>query len=213
MRVLIADDDPTYRIFLEEALKKWGYEVEAVDDGEKAWSALCGSLPPRLVLLDWVMPGLDGVELIEKIRGEEKLASSYVILLTARDGKEDVVRGLDAGANDYITKPFHHAELRARVAVGDRVLGLQEQLAKRLRDLEGALAHVKTLQGLIPICMHCHKIRDDQESWQKIESYIEDHSAAEFSHSICPECLEKYYPPEIPEGESAPVGNATPNSD
>jgi len=210
MRVLVADDDITYRIFLEEALAKWGYEVTGVEDGEKAWEALSGEDPPRLILLDWVMPGMDGVELAARIRAEEKLASSYVVLLTAKDGKEDVVRGLDAGADDYITKPFHHAELRARVAVGNRVLGLQEQLAGRLRELQEALQHVKTLQGLIPICMHCHKIRSDQESWEKIESYIEDHSSAEFSHSICPECLDKYYPEDPEEADETASETASP---
>jgi hypothetical protein len=98
------------------------------------------------------------------------------------------------GADDYIAKPYDIPELRARVDVGRRMVEVQGQLVDRVRELRAALDHVKTLQGILPICMHCHKIRNDSNSWDRIEKYIEEHSKAEFSHGLCPECLEKHYP-------------------
>ena len=104
------------------------------------------------------------------------------------------MRGLEAGADDYIVKPVDSQELRARINAGVRIIELQKALADRVRELEEEKKHVKTLQGLIPICMHCHRIRDDKEIWERLETYIERHSNAAFSHALCPECLEKYYP-------------------
>jgi sigma-B regulation protein RsbU (phosphoserine phosphatase) len=121
----------------------------------------------------------------------------YLILLTAKGGREDLVTGLEAGANDYVTKPFNREELRARVQVGVRMVELQQSLADRVKALEEALARVKQLQGLLPICSYCKKIRDDQNYWQQVESYIAEHSQAQFSHSICPDCYEKLVKPEL----------------
>lgn len=104
------------------------------------------------------------------------------------------MEGFEAGADDYVTKPFNSAELRARIQTGQRILELQCSLSRRVKDLEASLAHVKTLQGILPICTHCHKIHTDDASWQRIESYIQEHTDALFSHGLCPECLEKFYP-------------------
>jgi response regulator RpfG family c-di-GMP phosphodiesterase len=100
-----------------------------------------------------------------------------------------VAEGLDAGADDYVVKPFNQAELRARVHVGMRMLGLQESLARRVTELEAALASVKQLRGLLPMCSYCKKIRVDDSYWQQLEGYITEHSEAKFSHGICPECF------------------------
>ncbi|RMD84786.1 MAG: response regulator, partial [Lentisphaerae bacterium] len=116
-----------------------------------------------------------------------------IILLTAKNEKQDIIKGLNNGADDYIRKPFDPEELEARIKVGFRYLTLQEQLHGEMKKLREALEHIRTLQGLLPICMHCHKIRDDEGYWEKLEVYIEDHSLAEFSHSICPDCMEKIY--------------------
>ena len=194
MRILIAEDDPTSRRVLEMVLKKQGHEVVCAGDGNEAWEMLQAPNAPRLVILDWMMPGLDGPELCRRLRGRESQNPVYIILLTALIRKENIVEGLDAGADDYVAKPFDKDELNARVEVGKRVLDLQLALARRVEELEEAMTHVKTLQGILPICMHCHKIRNDGEAWQKLEEYVEDHSEAAFSHSLCPECLEKYYP-------------------
>jgi DNA-binding response OmpR family regulator len=114
-------------------------------------------------------------------------------MLTARGERSDLIEGLEAGADDYVNKPFDPSELQARLGVGQRVVELQQVLAERVAELQHALEHVKTLQGVLPICMMCKKIRDDGESWQRLEQYVTDHSEAQFSHSLCPECLEKHY--------------------
>lgn len=194
MKILIAEDDAVSRHILEKFLKKWGYRVTVTENGNDAWDALMAANAPTLAVLDWMMPGLDGVDIVRKFRQERKDVPTYFILLTALSKKDYVVQGLAAGADDYVTKPFDQAELRARVEVGKRVVNLQLTLSDKVRELEAAAAHIKTLQGVIPICMHCHKIRTDETAWEKLESYIESHSHAQFSHGLCPQCLDKYYP-------------------
>lgn len=196
MRVLIAEDDPTSRRMLEAILERWGYEVVAVSDGNEAWRVFQGEDPPQLAILDWMMPGTDGIEACRKIREAKVPSPPYIIILTGKTRKEDTVRGLEAGANDYITKPFDPDELRARIRVGRRVLELEGDLSDRVGELEDALDHVKNLQGLLPICMHCHKIRNDEDAWQQLEEYIAKHSDAQFTHSLCPDCQEKHYSSE-----------------
>jgi DNA-binding response OmpR family regulator len=194
MKILIAEDDVTSRRMIEVMLRKWEYEVIIACNGDEAWQALQAKNPPELAILDWMMPGMDGVEICRKIRESMTSSLIYVILLTSRDRKEDIVSGLVAGANDYVTKPFEPEELRARIKVGERIVNLQSALSDRVKELQEALAQIKTLRGLLPICAHCHKIRDDQQVWQRLEKYVVEHSDAEFSHSICPECRAKHYP-------------------
>jgi CheY-like chemotaxis protein len=141
-----------------------------------------------------MMPEMDGTEICRRVRNMLGSDYTYIILLTARGQKEDVVEGLEAGADDYITKPFDQAELRSRLRAGERILELKSSLAQKVRELEDALQHVRSLQGLLPICMHCKKIRDETQMWRRMEAYIEDHSDAKFSHALCDECLAKYYP-------------------
>lgn len=203
MRILIAEDDAVSRRRLEATLQKWGYEVLAVEDGLAAWEVLQGEMPPSLAILDWMMPGMDGIEVCRKVRERSPSRPLYIIVLTARGSREDVVAGLQAGGDDYVTKPFDREELHARVRVGLRVLQLQMNLADRVRELEEALARVKQLQGLLPICSYCKKIRDDQNYWQQVEGYISEHSDAVFSHGICPDCFEKFVKPELNKLKSA----------
>lgn len=197
MQILVAEDDGVSRTFLEATLKKWGYDVVAVPDGVQAWQAVEGGHGPDLLILDWMMPGLDGLEVCSKLRRTFPALPAYIILLTARTSREDVVRGLLAGADDYVTKPFDRDELRARVQVGGRVIGLQKALAARVRELEKALARVKQLQGLLPICCYCKKIRDDRNYWQQVENYVAEHSEVQFSHGICPECFNRFVKPDL----------------
>lgn len=194
MRILVAEDDAASRIALMAILKRLGHDVIAAVDGDEAWELLQKSDSPRLAVLDWMMPGLTGVEVCERVRNTIGVGSKYIILLTARADKGDVVEGLDAGANDYVTKPFDEGELIARIRVGERVIDLEHQLRNRVSELEDAMAHIKMLQGILPICMFCHRIRDDEESWRKIEDYLSEHTDVQLSHGLCPHCFEQHYP-------------------
>jgi CheY-like chemotaxis protein len=147
-----------------------------------------------------MMPEVDGLDLCRRIRASEERDYVYVIMLTARGRKEDLLEGLAAGADDYLVKPFDPQELRGRLQAGVRVLGLELALRAKVGELEAALAQVDRLQGLLPICMHCKRIRDEQEIWHRIENYISEHSEAEFTHSLCEDCRETYYPSTEPAG-------------
>jgi diguanylate cyclase (GGDEF)-like protein len=138
MRVLIADDDSTTTAIVAVALERWGMDVTVVHDGLAAWQQLNGVQPPGLAIVDWMMPGLDGIELCRRLRQTPRLSGGYLILLTSRDSRADLVAGLDAGADDYMVKPIDLEELRARVHVGIRVVTLQQSLAARVNELRAA---------------------------------------------------------------------------
>ncbi len=191
MRILIAEDDPVSRHLLHATLSKWGDEVVVTADGEEAWEALQVPSPPPLLILDWLMPKIDGVEICRRVRVSPALRTAHIILLTSRSSKEEVIQGLEAGADDYVTKPFDPGELHARVKVGSRIVQLQLDLAERLKNLQEALQQVKQLRGLLPICSYCKKIRDDHNYWHAVETYVTQHADVRFSHGICPECIEK----------------------
>ena len=199
MKILIADDDVTSRLILRSIIQKWGFEVVAMSDGSEAWSVLQSDDAPLIALLDWEMPGIDGIELCRRVKALERINPIHVIILTGRGSKEDTVLGLDSGADDYITKPFSYSELRARIRVAERVTSIQLKLTRKINELADALEHVKHLQGIIPICMHCHKIRNDDEAWHRLEAYIEANSEAQFSHSVCPDCIKEHYSEYYPE--------------
>lgn len=192
MEILIAEDDATTRMMLKAILNKFGYKVIETCNGDEAWQVLKSEDAPRLAILDRIMPGISGDNLCRKLRELSTLRPIYIILLTVRRDKADVIEGLEAGANDYIRKPFDREELRARVRVGERVVKLEAALFEQVRELKDALAHIKRLQGILPICMYCHRIRTDKESWERLEKYILEHSKAQFSQGICPDCMEKY---------------------
>jgi CheY-like chemotaxis protein len=191
MHILVADDDVIPRTLLQATLTGWGYGVTSVADGQAALDALCGPKPPSVAILDWMMPVIPGIEVCRRLREHGAPVSTYVILLTARKQVADIVVGLEHGADDYITKPFDRAELKARLQVGQRVVALQRTLAGRVRELEDALTQVKQLQGLLPICCYCKKIRDDKNYWQQVEGYIAARAEVNFSHCICPDCWNK----------------------
>jgi DNA-binding response OmpR family regulator len=197
MRILIAEDEKATRMRLEKTLSGWGFEVETVADGLAAWERLCSEDPPRLCIIDWLMPGMEGPELCRRLREKFPEEYFYLIILSARQGVENLIEGLAAGADDYVTKPFVGRELRSRIDVGVRVLSLERMLAHKVRQLQTALEDVKQLRGLLPICSYCNKIRNDEDYWEQVDSYISSRSEIEFSHSICPVCYEKFVQPML----------------
>jgi sigma-B regulation protein RsbU (phosphoserine phosphatase) len=174
MRILIAEDDRMSAMMLSCSLEQWGFDVVIAPDGSAAWDHIVGDQPPALAIVDWMMPAIDGIELCRRVRQASLPTPLYVILLTARNSRQDLVAGLEAGADDYLTKPFDPDELRARIHVGQRMLAL--------------IANIKRLSGLLPICSYCKRIRSDENYWEQVESYITEHTDAHFSHGICPTC-------------------------
>lgn len=191
MRVLIAEDDPISRMMLIATLRKWGHEPLIACDGLEALSYFGQDEPPEIAILDWMMPELEGPEVCRRIRAQFPALPLYIILLTARSQREDLVAGLAAGADDYVTKPFHHLEFHARFQVGVRVANLQRTLADRVNELGIAMARLRLMQ-------HSHKLealgqmssgiaheintplqyigensRFIQESWSEIEPILE----------------------------------------
>lgn len=176
MNVLIADDDPTSRLVLSATLQKLGHQVTVAKDGVEAW-ALFENGEVRLLISDMVMPGVHGLELCRRIRAANRPRYTYIILLTSVGGKSSYLVGMRAGADDFINKPFDEEQLAARLVVAERILNLQSQ--------------VNQLSGLLPICCVCKKVRDDQNYWQQVESYISKRTDARFSHGYCPDCFKK----------------------
>lgn len=193
MRVLVADDDPVLRHAVKAHLRRWAFDVVECGDGTEAWRLMQTS-PAPIAVIDWEMPGLDGPTLCQELRATPEFAATYVILLTGKETRQDVISGLESGADDYIKKPVDWDEFRARVHIGYRTVGLQQALAARVTELQGALANVRKLSGLLPICAYCKRIRNDKDYWQQIESFVGEHSDAQFSHSICPPCMAKHHP-------------------
>ena len=182
MKVLIVEDDAESRDVLKVLLELDGHDVTAASNGTEGWRAFqSGEFP--VVLSDWLMPEMDGLELCRRIRASDRPSYSYVILVTALHGKSSYLQGMDAGADDFVSKPFDPDELKTRLIVAERIIGVQNR--------------VKHLEGILPTCMYCKKIRDEQNQWVGIESYISKRSRASFSHGICPACYEKVVQPEL----------------
>ena len=181
MKILIAEDDLTTLRILEAKLVKWGYEVVSAANGKEAWEMLQSEDVPKLAVLDWMMPEMDGIEVCQKMRQVETSVPTYTILLTARKGKKDVVKGLQAGADDYIAKPFDLDELRARIEVGRRVVKLQTELVEREKlqgviEMAGAVCHelnqpLQVISGLVELMMM--DVESDTPLYKNIRSLKE----------------------------------------
>jgi len=196
--VLVVDDLDPNRKLLKVLLAAEGYPVLEASNGDDALEILRSTPGPLVGLIDWEMPGLSGIEVCSRVKEEkEKLPPRFLILLTVRDAREDILKGLKSGVNDYVTKPFDQSELLARIAIAMEVVTLQRDLALRVRELEHAMAEIKQLGGLLPICSYCKKIRDDQNYWHQLERYIATRTDAKFSHGICPDCFETVVKKEL----------------
>ena len=192
-RILVAEDHYVSRHLLERNLQNWGFEVVTAQDGAAAAEILESPGAPSIAILDWMMPRMDGVEVCQRVRQNRDIPYIYLLMLTAKSQKDEIAAGLDAGADDYVIKPFDPDELRARLKVGQRVVELERALEKRVRDLEAALADVRKLKTLLPICMYCKSVRDDRDYWRQIDEYIYTETGTDFSHGICPACMEKMH--------------------
>jgi two-component system, cell cycle response regulator len=149
VRILIADDDPTTLLLLESALKEWGYDLVTVRDGDAAWDVLRSADSPQMALLDWMMPGLSGIELCRKVRQESEAPFVYLVLLTGRAKTQDIVQGMEAGADDYLSKPFEEQELKVRLRAGRRIVESQETL--RLHATRDALTGIWNRRMILEI--------------------------------------------------------------
>ncbi len=191
--ILIVDDTPVNLHLLTRILTNQGYDVRLAQDGHTALAS-ARAKPPDLILLDIMMPEMDGYEVCEELKADKNTTDIPVIFISAMNEVLDKVKAFSIGGVDYITKPFQAKEVVARVNTHLTIRHLQKSLQEQNAQLQEALDNVKTLKGLLPICANCKKIRDDQGYWQQVEVYIVDHSDADFSHGVCPDCLTTLYP-------------------
>lgn len=187
MNVLLVEDEPRVADFINRGLRAENHGVTVASSGTEGVD-LAKNGEFDVIVLDLMLPDMHGYDVCQRLRLEGD--HTPILMLTAMDALEDKIKGLKMGADDYLTKPFDARELRARVHVGERILGLQQALAGRVAALEQALTQVKQLEGLLPICAWCHKIRDDGKGndWQSVERYVSERSDARFTHTICPDC-------------------------
>lgn len=190
-RVLIAEDHDSARRALKNLLEWKGFSVTSVADGNEAMEILTAEDAPAIALLDWEMPGMTGPEVCKAVRSKKGGAYIYLIIITAREGEEGVTEAMAAGADDFVRKPFGVPEVVARIRNGQRMLRLERSLAARIAELESSLEESRQLKRLLPICAYCKSIRNDSDYWQQIESYIHEHTGADFSHGVCPTCMER----------------------
>lgn len=194
--ILAVDDDANVLLMVRYNLERAGFRVLTLQDSTGV-ADLLKAEPVDLILSDIMMPALDGYALYEQVKRAPATAAIPFVFLTAKSQTMEEVRGLEIGVDEYIKKPFDPLVLVARVqAVVERARAATER-ERLIGQLQEALEKVKQLSGLLPICANCMKIRDDRGYWTRIEAYIRDHSEAEFSHSLCPECARTLYP-EIP---------------
>ncbi len=174
MKILMAEDEPVAAKILQRALESFGHDVIAVGDGQEAWEAFDRE-PVRLIVSDWLMPKVDGLELCKKVRMRPKTPYTYFILLTSQETRpENYDLATEAGVDDFLTKPLERPTIRMRLRVAERILTFTTE--------------IRQLKDLIPICAYCRKIRNDDNYWQRVETYINEQTGSSFTHGICPEC-------------------------
>ncbi len=176
-KVLVAEDDPISAKVLGTLLGRLGYETIITRNGQEAWDAF-NAAPVRMIVSDWMMPGLDGLAFCEKVRARHHTAYTYFILLTAnRTSTDNYALAAAAGVDDFLTKPLDREALQMRLRVAERILKFT--------------AEIRQLKEMIPICVYCRKVRDEDDYWEQVETYIQKETGSRFSHGACPECCEK----------------------
>ncbi len=194
IRVLVVDDDPDILFATMRILKKEGYEVAGAETGAECLEKAVDELPD-LILLDVVLPDISGTEVCSKLKQNPDHLKQLIMMISGKKTlSDDQADGLEAGADGYITRPVSNRELLSRINLMVRLVRAERENDKHISDLEQALEKIKVLSGIIPICMHCKKIRDDKGYWNQLEKFISQHSEAQFSHCICETCEKKYYP-------------------
>ncbi len=194
IKILIVDDDPDVRFATSRVAKNAGYSVLEAATGEEALKT-ARKEKPDIILLDVVLPDVSGSDICRQIKAEECFKGTFVIMTSGfKTSSDEQARGLDNGADGYIARPVSNRELTARINAMVRIMVAERQRDHLIDELRQALSKIKQLSGLLPICMHCKKIRDDKGYWNQLEAYIQENTDAEFSHSICRECAQRHYP-------------------
>ncbi len=194
IKILVVDDDIDVLFATARVIRKAGYEVIEASTGNECLNK-AREYKPDLILLDVILPDIMGTEICRRIKADSFFKDVFILLLSGqKTASDDQAEGLDLGADGYIARPISNRELLARVRAMVRILTAERKVDHLVTELQEALAKVKTLKGLLPICSYCKNIRDDKGYWNKIEKYIQEHSDAEFSHGICRECAAKYFP-------------------
>ncbi len=188
MNILIADDDPITRKLIEHTLRRWHHTVYSAPDGSVALEMYRQNEAIEMIILDWMMPNMDGLATCTAIRDMSRTLSPFIIMLTSKVGKDFVVRALDAGADDYVTKPPDPGEMKARIAAGERVLNMQKDLHHKINLLEETVARIKQLESHIPVCPDCSTLRNDAAYWKCLNALIEDHRDRHVVLDKCPQC-------------------------
>lgn len=192
--VLVAAGDPIIRQALESYLGSWDCETVMVLDDRELLHRFELDNHPSLLIIDGAMEGMDTDAVCRHIRLASHTVRPYIILISHGGASERSVFDADSGPDDLLDSPFTEREFHARVSAAMRIIDLETELSSLLLKLRQATTKIQKLNGLLPICSHCKKIRDDRGYWNEVEKYISDHSDAEFSHTICPGCLHQYYP-------------------
>jgi sigma-B regulation protein RsbU (phosphoserine phosphatase) len=189
--ILLAEDHDATRESLQRLLESRGYIVTAVNDGAKATWKLITRDRPSIALIDWNLPSASGIDVCRAARRTKNASYVYLIMLTARVEEADVAEALEAGADDFLRKPYGPVELIARIRNGERTVRLERGLAARISELQEAAERINVLRRLLPICMYCKKVRDDRDYWKAIDAYFQEHTGTLFSHGVCPHCAQK----------------------
>jgi DNA-binding response OmpR family regulator len=173
VKLLIVEDDPVTSLILVNRVRALGHEVLTAPDGREGWYTYLRE-SPRIIITDWMMPVVDGIELCRMVRADRRTRYTYIIMLTGLDGRAHFLEGMNAGADDLLTKPVDLDTLRARLRAAERIVRLQTAA----RDLE----------GILPICAYCKRIRDEENAWRTVEDYVAARTDTSFAPTLCPEC-------------------------
>jgi CheY-like chemotaxis protein len=195
VKLLIAEDDPMARRLMQAVLADCDLEVMTAADGHEAVE-LIEREAPALIVLDWILPGPSGLEVCQRVRQRNLKERPYILMVTFRDADDDVVAAFAAGADDYVTKPFHPRQLHARVKAGMRLLLREHALVQEHAALQVALASLRNMPALVPICSCCRRVSDGEDSWLAADRYLSLRAGVQFTHGLCPTCAPRLMEPK-----------------